>query len=337
MDNKRQMKLSELGEDFPDPAEESDLIVCPTCGKNDFDSEHGLKIHHTTVHNDRSLTLEERVEFECEGCGSTQQLTPDEAKRRTFCSYECKNEWQSQEYSNKGGPGWNGGKVSVDCSYCGSCVKRYPSQFNNITFCSVSCESNWKSENQIGENHPNWNGGNVSVECSWCGNDLSRPEWRADGYEHQFCDMECKGNYYSSNPSELHEKERVIVFCAWCGDEKNVIPSQAQRSENHFCDTKCKGKWWSENYIGESHPNWKGGYEPYYGTNWDRKRRKAMERDEYQCALCGLTDGASKLIHGRELDVHHVTRLNDFENPVDANVVSNLLTVCILCHQRVFD
>ena len=336
MDNKRQMKLSELGGDFSNPAEESDLIVCPTCGKNDFNSEHGLKIHHTTVHNDRSLTLEERVQFKCEGCGSTQQLTPDEAERRKFCSYECKSEWQSEAYSGEDSPNWVE-NVSVECSVCGTTEERNPSQVNDTNFCSVSCEAKWKSENRAGENHPNWNGGDVSVECTWCGDNLSRPKWQASGYEHHFCNNDCRGSYYSSNPSELHEKERVTVFCEWCGNDKNVIHYYAERNERHFCNRKCRGKWRSENIIGESHPNWKGGYEPYYGTNWDQKRREAMERDEYQCALCGLTDEASKQIHGRELDVHHVIRLNDFENPVHANVVSNLLTVCILCHQRVFD
>ena len=335
MGNRRQMKLYELCEQTADQIEDSNVIVCPTCGKNDFKSEHGLKIHHTTVHNDRSLTLGERVEFACERCGSTEQLPPDEAKRRRFCSDSCKNEWQSEAYTDEGGPGWNGGKATIACSYCGATEERFPSHINEINFCSDSCESDWKSENRVGENHPNYS--RVPAECAWCDAELSRPRWRVKKFEHQFCNKDCKGDYYSANPSELHERDRVTVTCSWCGDSKEVIPSQATRSEHHFCDCECKGEWWSVNVSGKSHPNWKDGYEPYYGPNWERKRRETRERDGYHCVLCGVTDGASKLIHGRELSVHHVTRINDFANPVDANKLENLITLCAYCHQRVFD
>ena len=301
MGNRRQMKLHELCEQTADQIEDSNVIVCPTCGKNDFNSEHGLKIHHTTVHNDRSLTLGERVEFACERCGSTEQLPPDEAKRRRFCSDSCKNEWQSEAYTDEGGPGWNGGKATIACSYCGATEERFPSHINEINFCSDSCESDWKSENRVGENHPNYS--RVPAECAWCDAELSRPRWRVKKFEHQLCNKDCKGDYYSANPSELHERDRVTVTCSWCGDSKEVIPSQATRSEHHFCDCECKGEWWSVNVSGKSHPNWKDGYEPYYGPNWERKRRETRERDGYHCVLCGVTDGASKLIHGRELSV----------------------------------
>ena len=336
MGDRRQMKLNELCENPADKTEDSDEIICPTCGKNDFGSEHGLKIHHTTVHDDRSLTLEERVEFECDRCGSTEQLPPDEAERRRFCSDSCKNEWQSEAYADEGGPGWDGGKATAVCSYCGTTEERFPSHINEVNFCSDSCESNWKSENIVGENHPNYS--QVPVECAWCDTELSRPRWRVKKFEHQFCSgKDCKGNYYSANPSELHEKDRVTVTCSWCGDSKEVIPAQATRSEHHFCDRECKGEWWSANVSGESHPNWKDGYEPYYGPNYPRKRRETRERDGYQCVLCGLADGASKLIYGRELSVHHVTRINDFGNQADANTLENLITLCIPCHQRIFN
>jgi 5-methylcytosine-specific restriction endonuclease McrA len=149
--------------------------------------------------------------------------------------------------------------------------------------------------------------------------------------------MGCKGDYYGANPAEINEKDRVTVSCSWCGNVKEIIPAQATRSEHHFCDRECKGRWWSANVSGESHPNWKGGYEPYYGPNWERKRRETKERDNYECVFCGVGDGASKLIYGRELSVHHMTRINDFENPGDANDLGNLITLCTCCHQRVFD
>jgi 5-methylcytosine-specific restriction endonuclease McrA len=335
MNDRRQMKLTEMGDNFAEQTKDSAAIVCPTCGKDNFDTKHGLKIHHTTVHDDRSLTLKERVEFECERCGSTKQLPPDEAERRRFCTDQCKNKWQSEAYRDEGGPGWDGGKATAVCSYCGATEKRFPSHINEINFCSDSCEADWKSENRAGKANPNYS--QLSADCAWCDAELSRPRWRVKKYEYQFCDKGCKGAYYSANPSELHEKERVTVTCSSCGEDKKVIPAQATRSEHHFCDRECKGEWWSNNVSGESHPNWKDGYEPYYGPNWERKRQETRERDGYKCILCGITDGASKLIHGRELSVHHVIRINDFETPAEANDLGNLLTVCTYCHQRVFE
>lgn len=329
------MRLSELNEESADQVTQSDVIVCPTCGKDDFGSEHGLKIHHTAVHNDRSLTIEKRTEFKCERCGSTEQLPPDEAERRRFCSDECKNDWQSEAYADNAGPGWDGGKETIACSYCGATEERFPSHINEVNFCSDSCESEWKSENRTGKNHPNYS--RILVECEWCDAELSRPRWRVEKFKHQFCDMDCKGDYYSANPAELHERNRVTVSCSWCGNPKEIIPAQATRSEHHFCDRECKGRWWSRNISGESHPNWKDGYEPYYGPNWERRRRKTRKRDDCECVLCGVGDRASKLIHGRELSVHHVVRINDFEDPSDANNLGNLMTLCTYCHQRVFD
>lgn len=335
MSDRRQMTLSEWSEESHKPVDESDDIVCPTCGKNDFSSEHGLKIHHTTVHDDRSLTLDDRVEFVCDRCGDTKQLVPEEAERRRFCSDECKNKWQSEAYSGEGSPSWDGGKVTISCDYCGEKEKRFPSQVNDINYCSDSCEANWKSENQSGESHPNYN--KLTVACDWCNEELNRIQHRVENYENQFCDKHCKGKYYSANPTELHEKDSVTVHCDSCGDSIEVIPSRVTRSDYHFCDKECKGEWWSKNVAGEDHPNWKGGYEPYYGPNWEAKRESTRKRDDCRCVLCGLSEDASRLIHQRDLSVHHVNRLNDFDNPAEANKLGNLLTVCITCHQRVFE
>ena len=177
----------------------------------------------------------------------------------------------------------------------------------------------------------------VLVECECSAAELSRPRWRVEKFKHRFCDMDCKGDYYSANPAELHERNRVTVSCSWCGNPKEIIPAQATRSEHHFRDRECKGRWWSRNISGESHPNWKDGYEPYYGPNWERRRRQTRKRDDCECVLCGVGDRASKLIHGRELSVHHVVRINDFEDPSDANNLGKLVTLCTYCHQRVFD
>jgi hypothetical protein len=104
-------------------------------------------------------------------------------------------------------------------SYCGATEERFLSHVNEINFCRDSCEADWKSENRAGEADPNYS--QLPSECAWYDAELSRPKWRVKKFEHQFCDLECNGVYYSANPSELHEKERVT--CSWCGDEKEVV------------------------------------------------------------------------------------------------------------------
>jgi DEAD/DEAH box helicase domain-containing protein len=66
-----------------------------------------------------------------------------------------------------------------------------------------------------------------------------------------------------------------------------------------------------------------------YGPNWVQQRNRARARDEYRCQVCGLEEG------DREHDVHHKTPFRQFETPIFANQLSNLVTLCPSCHRRV--
>jgi hypothetical protein len=82
-------------------------------------------------------------------------------------------------------------------------------------------------------------------------------------------------------------------------------------------------------YAGERNGNWKGGYEPYYGPNWHSQRAKAFRRDNFQCRKCRKNDG--------KLDVHHKIAFRIFgrKNYLEANRLSNLITLCMNCHRKV--
>lgn len=81
-------------------------------------------------------------------------------------------------------------------------------------------------------------------------------------------------------------------------------------------------------YAGERNGNWKGGYEPYYGPNWLSQRMKAFRRDNFQCCECGK--------NGVKLDVHHKIPFRFFgrQNYIEANRLSNLITLCMKCHRK---
>ncbi len=75
----------------------------------------------------------------------------------------------------------------------------------------------------------------------------------------------------------------------------------------------------------------------YYGPNWPRQRKKARQRDGFECRLCGVGESNQP----RELDVHHKIPFREFvpeEGLPDyesANALDNLITVCRPCHRGI--
>jgi hypothetical protein len=94
-----------------------------------------------------------------------------------------------------------------------------------------------------------------------------------------------------------------------------------------------------------------------YGSNWDRQRKKVLERDKY-CQSCEMTIREHQKEYGQTLDVHHLYKLRKFfeslnsdeirklrqddtphwlrqeaeERTRKANHMSNLVAVCRECH-----
>ena len=90
--------------------------------------------------------------------------------------------------------------------------------------------------------------------------------------------------------------------------------------------------------AGENSARWRGGREPYYGKNWRRQQRRARKRDGYTCQKCGK----SEQDNGRALDMHHIIPFCEFDyvvgendNYKQANKLTNLISLCMSCHQRV--
>jgi DEAD/DEAH box helicase domain-containing protein len=78
--------------------------------------------------------------------------------------------------------------------------------------------------------------------------------------------------------------------------------------------------------------------QPDYGPNWPAQRRRARERDGFTCRHCGAREAQT----GREHDVHHRTPFRHFgylpgqnEAYLQANDLSNLVTLCRVCHAQV--
>lgn len=83
----------------------------------------------------------------------------------------------------------------------------------------------------------------------------------------------------------------------------------------------------------EKHYNWRGGTSKFSnrGPGWKKIRAAILERDEYICQACGQTGNSTC----SNLDIHHRERFHSFASHEEANVASNLVTLCDSCHIRV--
>lgn len=66
-----------------------------------------------------------------------------------------------------------------------------------------------------------------------------------------------------------------------------------------------------------------------YGVNWSKQRERCLERDDFECRVCG----ADRDELGRDLSVHHITPRSKFDGqPREMNALENLVTLCPSCH-----
>jgi DEAD/DEAH box helicase domain-containing protein len=66
-----------------------------------------------------------------------------------------------------------------------------------------------------------------------------------------------------------------------------------------------------------------------YGASWAKQRDRARARDDYRCQVCGTAE------QDRAHHVHHKSPFRQFDSPIIANHLSNLVTLCPSCHRRV--
>lgn len=173
-----------------------------------------------------------------------------------------------------------------------------------------------------GELHHNYRG-RVELECETCGDVFERGPWEVD--ESRFCSVDCYGEWLSTltgPDAPRWNGGKTELVCEQCGDTYKIDPNEAERSR--FCSVSCMNVWMSESFVGENSPMWNGGAVEYYGPNWRSQRRKCLERDGYQCVICGR--GVDEL--GQEPDVHHIEPFKQYESSRLANRLSNLVTLC---------
>jgi hypothetical protein len=181
----------------------------------------------------------------------------------------------------------------------------------------------------------------VELECEQCGETYRKPPSMTD--RSRFCSVECMAAHRSETMDSPFGGERngVTLTCEQCGDEYRRAAANAEGSR--FCSRECQSAaqsvefssddWHLSGVTGKDHPKYTG-HSDYYGANWDEQRKKAVERDDDKCVICGIGSDEHQEQHGCDLHVHHIEPLATFDSPEAANELRNLVTLCRSCHAK---
>jgi len=127
------------------------------------------------------------------------------------------------------------------------------------------------------------------------------------------------GVYCSNDCANDQRKRQVAVDCTGCGETFERRASL----DTEYCSMAC----WGDDIRIEGE---------FYRGVWNQQRRKAMERDGYQCVECGISNEEHKSRFDRQLDVHHRVPVRQFAKwdlPIrDAHSLDNLVTYCRTHH-----
>lgn len=224
-------------------------------------------------------------------------------------------------------------KQNFKCKYCNNNFERnvYKSSKNTFEFCSTSCRNKSRSI--------------PLIECSICKTLFSPKINDINGSRKKYCSSKC-ANYGKRNLNEnivtsKIKDEFIKFFYPILGAKitSAIIKYSLKYTRNRANTLGIKLN--TETYkkivhgaakeymTGYKNPNWHGGSTcKEWGDNWDKQRIKALKRDGYTCQVCWLIDGSNH--------VHHIRPRRLYTGNIeDANILSNLITLCPRDHKLV--
>ena len=132
-------------------------------------------------------------------------------------------------------------------------------------------------------------------------------------------------------PLKFRKRERV--FRAYTG-RQNCSAECAFKAKGEVTAKRMKET--RDQWIGPNNPMWTGSClrknKSYRGADWAQLAESARKRDKYTCQCCGITNDEHVKKCGKFLAVHHIIPFAEFTDHVKANRLSNLTTLCNICH-----
>lgn len=289
--------------------------------------------------------LYNRTTVPCTTCGKPLSRIPAKIERNTmhFCDKVCFGKWTAANQTGVTHPRYRD-RVQCTCAHCRKTVYRRIWVVSNsptgLFFCASKCQYAWMAEHQKGESHHQYKAeSHIQTTCANCGQELLRDQDRLRRSPKSFCSKQCQAQWRSQNElgENNHSYRRFTVRCTICGNEVKRSASCIRPSGNVCCSQECYKELLSQRFSGANHPNWKGGRVSFRGPNWASQRRKARERDKHTCQACGAKHRKNQTL----FHVHHIVPFRNFgyipnqnDNYLQANQLSNLITLCNSCHMR---
>lgn len=172
-----------------------------------------------------------------------------------------------------------------------------------------------------GEHNGNFRDARERATCERCGDEFDYYPSNKEGVYCSVC-VEEADEFLGTSSHEFRDVERVDRECKQCGESMSLLPSTVRQGYGKFCSRDCLSVWLSEQW---------GDGERVYNGRWREVRRRALERDDHKCQLCGKT--RSEI--GHEPDVHHIDPVREFEDPQESHTLDNVVCLCKSCHRYV--
>lgn len=143
------------------------------------------------------------------------------------------------------------------------------------------------------------------------------------------CSPECQ---YAAI-KERRKETQPALYCLNCGNAFRRSRSRLTRhiGAGKYCCRACR----DTHRNGKNHPQYiHGDRANWHGPNWQAQKRKAKRRDNWICQHCGMNTEQSIKEFGQVLHVHHKIPFRLFDSYLEANDLSNLITLCPTCHRE---